>query len=104
MKTATFLKGLSSFKGYAWLYQLSEPVVYDGNLEANHVIVTVIFSGPFSLSKETIIFPANEEGGWLHWGKLHGSFQGDDHGEKGLHEQALNRAGYEVAAGPSNAP
>ena len=90
MKTATPVKQLGDFNGYAMLYRLSEALEdYDG-CKHEHVVVSavdVMFSGP-----ETYIFGADENGEIVNWMELPGSFRGAlDHNE------ALEGAGYTVA-------
>jgi hypothetical protein len=95
-QVATFIKDLDHFTGHAALYRLSPPLLQDSwhddesGTAYEYVAVSATiapFSGP-----ETYIFGASEDGEVLDWGELHGSYKG------GLsHEEALNRAGYEVA-------
>jgi hypothetical protein len=87
MKTAKFIKNGKGYTGDARLYELSEPVEYEGST-SQFVIVSaasVAFSGP-----ETYIFLANSEGEVTNWGELPGSFRGGFD-----HEQALRSLGYE---------
>jgi hypothetical protein len=96
-KTAIELRKLEGFRGDARLYELSEPVEYDYDYNAEkyksstkYVIVSatsVMFSGP-----ETYVFPADEQGNVVNWSELDGSFKG------GLdHRRALTEAGFTVA-------
>ena len=76
------------FTGDAALYELDEPMKYDGG-ETCYVIVSatvVLITGP-----ETYICPADCEGNIINWGELEGSYRG------GLdHVRALEGAGYTV--------
>lgn len=102
---ATFIRGLSGFRGDARLYHVEPPVKwvkgYDADwnpvyCDTEYVIVsavTVEYSGP-----ETYIFPANQKGKVSSWEELRGSYRG------GLdHAEALRRAGYTVNAGQNGA-
>ena len=96
MRTATYLRDVTNYRGHASLYRLDPPAslgrwASSSDDAADHVIVSAIDvpdSGP-----ETYIFAADQHGKVTNWGELEGSFQG------GLdHERALRDAGYEVAA------
>lgn len=95
MNTATEIRKLTTMRGDASLYKLSEPL--DGN---EYVMVSAVdLASQFESIRaydldatETYIFPANELGEVLDWGELDGS-------QKGTldHSVALRDAGYEVA-------
>ncbi len=94
MKTAKYLREIHGWRGDARVYELSEPMLYNGEEGTSLVIVsaiTAMISGP-----ETYIFPATEESlendQPSSWCELDGSYRG------GLsHEEALQNAGYEVS-------
>ena len=99
MKTATRIKEMTSWKGNAALYKLSEPMDQeryddDGNetvVKHAHVIVSAVRVEFEGNKPETYIFGANEDGEIANWGELSGSFKG------GLdHAKALKNAGYEI--------
>lgn len=84
MKTATFVKNLKGFTGYASLYKLSEPL-----MDNEYVVVSATHA--MHTGAETFIFPADSEGKVTDWGELEGSYRG------GLsHEEALEGAGYSI--------
>ena len=104
---ATFVRGLSGFRGDVKLYHVEPSVTYpavnpdsgEWDDEGGHTeyvavsAVNVEYSGP-----ETYIFPADEQGEILSWCELTGSYRG------GLnHALALRRAGYTVNAGQNDA-
>ena len=81
MKTATHIKDLTNFRGFAALYHLNEPLD-----SFSYVVVSAVntYFGP-----ETYIFGSDENGQIDSWIELHGSYRG------GLnHETALGNAGY----------
>jgi len=86
VKTATYIRDIDGMRGIAKLYRLSEPAPYDDGTTA-YVVVSKVDHW----TTETYIFPANEKGNIIDWGKLDGSQKGDV-----SHEQALHDAGYEV--------
>lgn len=100
-RTATLIASrLPGFVGNARLYRLEPMISYsqfeDGeefrSVEVQHLSRYVIVSGVANAyACETYIFPASPEGEVVDWGELPGSFQG-----RVDHEEALNRAGYEV--------
>lgn len=89
MKTATLKKAnLPRYTGTAHLYELSEPIGYNGNQESKFVVVSAT---SFMTGAETYIFPAEEGGEVINWGELDGSFKGSLD-----HHRALEGAGYSV--------
>lgn len=96
MKTATFLRSLSDWRGDARLYKLSVPMKYeeigdDEEHECAHVIVSAVNPPIPSAPPETFIFPADESGKQINFLEMHGSFRG------GMdHVLALANAGYYV--------
>lgn len=93
-KTATLVRELNDWRGFACLYKLSVPVTYRRlgdarDWETNHIIVSSVvaeYSGP-----ETYIFPADEEGNALNFLELSGSFRGELD-----HIKAITDAGYSL--------
>ena len=92
--TATFIKTLNDWRGDARLYELSQPVAYDGESSepehAHHVVVSAVnvtHSGP-----ETFIFPARADGSVRDFGEMPGSFSGALD-----HERAIREAGWVLA-------
>lgn len=95
-KTATKIKQLKDFTGEAILFQLSEPVAYDYDWDAEQYksmtqFVVVSATDAMHSGPETYIFPANEQGEVIHWSELYGSFKGALD-----HDTALRNAGFEV--------
>lgn len=88
MKTAKLIKPLEGFTGNARLYELSEPVEYNGGKTL--FLVASATSAPFS-GPETYLFPADSDGEVLNWGALPGS-------QRGTLDitQTLQDAGYTV--------
>ena len=83
-KTATLVKNLDNFRGWAALYRMEPP--HDGHPYCIVSAAHVPFSGP-----ETYIFPATSAGEVADWGELDGSYKG------GLdHAEALEGAGYTI--------
>ena len=90
MKTATFLKNLTDWKGKAKLYKLSEPVEADDSTMVDHVVVSAVVS-EYDGMPETYIFPCDSDGEVMNFGELNGSYKG------GLnHARALKGAGFKV--------
>ena len=100
MKTARFVKKCDWGTGDARLYELSEPVEYDKPWDDDDppakktkFVAVSATTVPFSGS-ETFIFPADENGKVIDWGRLDGSYSG------GLsHIEALEGAGFQVVEG-----
>lgn len=96
MGVATKIKDLESFRGQAALYSVEPAIQYEeigGSKNKTNFIVVSAARVPFMLfggdSRETYIFPADQEGEVVYWGELDGSYRG------GLdHKKALNDAGY----------
>lgn len=76
-----------NMQGDARLYRLNEPL--DGH---TYVVVSAIDERPAFRIHETYIFGADHAGNIKSWGELEGSYKGGTD-----HEEALRRAGYEVA-------
>ncbi len=93
VNTATFIKSMNGFNGDARLYKVAPPMSIDSLFDeddktTDHIIVSAVYVLGVP---ETYIFASNSDGEISNWGELSGSFKGDiDHNE------ALNRAGYEV--------
>ena len=95
--TATFVKVLSGWKGYAQLFRLSTLTDYGEDLDTgaptgrtDYVIVSaavVPILGP-----QTHIFAANAEGECLDWNPIKGSFTGALD-----HTRAIREAGWVLA-------
>ncbi len=101
MGIATMVRKLDGFRGDARLYKLDPPIEFeryeandqDEYSEVKHASEFVIVSAliaPYS-GAETYIFPGDASGEIVDWGELSGSFRGALD-----HEQALNRAGYQI--------
>jgi len=94
MKTATLMGKKPSMDGVVQRrhYRLSEPIAardWPGGEASDHVIVSAsVVSGV----PETYIFTADASGNIKSWVECDGSFRGALD-----HDEALRRAGYEVA-------
>jgi len=78
---------VKNMAGDARLYRLNEPLNgYD------YVVVSAVDERPARRLCETYIFGSDYLGQIGNWGELAGSYQGGSD-----HEEALRRAGYEVA-------
>ena len=90
---ATLILGdLPEFVGHASLYRIFPEVAYDDGMmhTTNYVIVSAVHD---HLINETFIFPADESGSVIDWGKLDGSLRGTT-----SHRKALEGAGYKLVA------
>ena len=88
MKVAREIKKLTGWTGDARVFELSEPMQYEGG-KTKYVVVSATVA-PFT-GAETYIFPSDEKGDVKKFSELDGSYRG------GLdHAQALEGAGYEI--------
>jgi hypothetical protein len=88
METATFIKKLEGWRGYAALYKLSKSIEDYAGEKYDYVIVSAIRN---EMAHETFIFPADKDGKAISMGELKGSMQGTT-----SHAQVLREAGYEI--------
>jgi len=79
LRTATRIKTLADFRGYAALYKLQDSDTFVA-------VSTIVFRG----IAETMVFPSNQMGEVTDWNEIAGG--------KGLllHADALEELGYEV--------
>ena len=96
MKTATFIKWLTDWRGHAALFKLSEPAQVDWYLEedeeptyTDYVVVSGVVA--FLGEAETLIFPADKEGEVPSMTEMPGSFRGSID-----HDKALEGLGYQA--------
>lgn len=96
MKTAKFIKQLDGFRGYAALYELSEPVTYESmdgeEFTTDFVVVSAVsvFDVVYPVS-ETFAFPAMQTGKVINYLELEGSERGTC-----SHKTVLENMGYSL--------
>jgi len=94
MKTATLMGKKSSMDGVVQRrhYRLSEPIVFHGTAGRDSSDHVIVFAATVLGEPETYIFAADASGDITCWVECDGSFRGALD-----HDEALRRAGYEVA-------
>jgi len=87
VKTATFMRKLSGFRGNAALYRVDPKMIDNTGKRYQYVVASAVqaYSGP-----ETLIFGADDDGEIANWSELDGG--------RGYlsHEDAFIEADYEV--------